>query len=128
MPVTDYVSKIGRGIAHLASGALALDVVNNVTQGNYETAAAEAIIAAYIEASIFLGKREEQYLSKLKQLAIEVEELAKELRARTGRQFDNLFRHMGDVPTIGPPRYSLEEVISPSIEYWVRGNKYSLKL
>ena len=65
MKLESVVFKTKEAACHLASAGLALDAINNAYTGNYEFAAAEGILAAYLQISRYLDARKRDLFAEI---------------------------------------------------------------
>jgi hypothetical protein len=69
------VLKTGDIMGHLASAGLALDSVYNVSQGNHELAAVEAMISAYVQLSKSHSRKRKQLFNELAEITATIRNL-----------------------------------------------------
>ena len=63
MKLESIVLKTGSAaIGHLISAGLAIDAVNNAVNGNYEMAAVEGIVSAYIQVSKYFDRKKQRMI------------------------------------------------------------------
>jgi len=69
MKLESIIFKTGSAIGHIASAGLAIDAINNITNGNYELGMIEGIASAYIQVSKYINRKEhnriQNFLNKL---------------------------------------------------------------
>ncbi len=62
MKLESIILKTGSAVGHIVSAGLAVDAVNNVINGNYEMAAVEGIISAYIQVSKYFDRKRQRII------------------------------------------------------------------
>lgn len=111
----------------MLSGALALDCIHNLVNGNYQTAAIEGIGIIALQAGIVLSRKREKRREALKKLYIHIkekgEEISRGLESATYK-LDQVFKRI-DEPVPAKTSYThlknLDELIDTRLDY--KGSK-----
>jgi len=95
MKLDSIILKTGDAVGHLVSAGLALDAVNNASQGNYKLAVAEGIVSAYIQVSKYFDRRKKHLIAEFSDRVHN--EYVPQMQAMTDRinsSFNRLFENM----------------------------------
>lgn len=105
-------------VTHLATAGLIADSISNASQGYYQFAACEAVIAAYLQGRKILSGLREENIKVAEELSLRAQQISNRINQRLDQTIQNLANLTAELKIRNSHRkIGIEEIVSQPIDY-----------